>query len=181
MALTPGTDTYGTVSEADDYFAIKIGAELWAPLTNEQKEAALQWGRLHLDHMFEWKGQISDDSQLLSWPRQNVYDNEGRQVPVDAFPLSIKQSQFELAYQWAFADQLTPDPTYLTFSDANLGREIKREKLEGVGEKEYFQADGYLADLTNGRMKTKVYPLVLMLCKPYCTRVQGSIFVEVYR
>lgn len=178
MALVVGTDTYGTVSEATTYFAARPWASSWVGVSSDLKEAAMRFAAIQLDEMFIWRGTISDDDQLMSWGRDNVIDDEGRVVPDGDIPLKIKYAQFELAFQWAFADQMTPDPAYLTATDPTGGRELRREKL-GPLERDYFQTNNYMFDLSNGRMRTKVLPLVNLYCKGYSDGTPGSVFKNI--
>lgn len=173
MALVVGTDTFATLVEADAYVNARPFFAEWKAVTtvDASKEAALRMAAVQLSSMYVWAGTITDLAQIMPWPRTDVVDDEGREIDVDTIPEKIKYAQIELAYQWLIADQLTPNPTLYTAAD--VGRQLKREKL-GPLEKEYFQENSFLYDLSEGRMKTKVYPLIDMYVKPYIVRRTGS-------
>jgi len=96
MTLTVGTDTYATLAEADAYASARSWTD-WAALTDPQKEARLIEAAVYLDTSYEWKGSIADDAQVMSWPRVEVYDKEGRLVDSASYPTRLKHAQIELA------------------------------------------------------------------------------------
>jgi hypothetical protein len=97
MAITVGTDTYVTLAEADAYAAARPALSAWASLTSPQKEAALVEAAIYLDASYSWKGQITDEAQLLSWPRYDVTDKEGRELDPEIVPKALKSAQIEYA------------------------------------------------------------------------------------
>jgi hypothetical protein len=97
MTITVGTDTYVTLAEADAYAAARPALSAWGSLTEPQKEAALTEAALYLDASYAWKGQITDQVQLLSWPRSNVIDKEKRPLDPDTVPKAVKSAQIEYA------------------------------------------------------------------------------------
>lgn len=180
MALTVNVDTYGTVAEADAYFNLRAFGSKWVGSIAD-KEKALRTGAVHLDRMFRWRGIVTDDNQAMKWPRANVVDDEYRTVPSATVPQAIKNAQFELALQWLIADQLTPNPDFLTadtLSKAETGA-VKRERA-GDLEREFFDRDVHLfmAGAHYFPIK-KIYPFIEMLVRPYVTGISDSLFVEV--
>jgi hypothetical protein len=97
MPITVGTDTYVTLAEANTYAAARPALSSWGSLTDQQKEAALVEAAIYLDASYSWKGQITDQAQLLSWPRAEVIDKEGREVSSSIVPNAIKSAQIEYA------------------------------------------------------------------------------------
>lgn len=97
MALTVGTDTYATLAEAEAY-ASGRGNAAWTAATDTQKEFALKEAAVYLDTSYVWKGSITSDSQVMSWPRKEVKDKEGRSIANDAIPARLKDAQTEMAF-----------------------------------------------------------------------------------
>lgn len=96
MALTVGTDTYATLAEADAYAEARSWTD-WDALTDPQKEARLTDAAIYLDTSYTWKGQITSVTQVMAWPRDGVYDAEGRLIDAAAYPDRLKHAQIELA------------------------------------------------------------------------------------
>jgi hypothetical protein len=94
MTITPNTDTYGTVAEADAYFLAGYGYTKWDGLDEPTKEQLLRSAVQHEDLLCDWYGNKSDSDQLLEFPR-NYVTNE---VDADPTPQAIKNAQFEIAY-----------------------------------------------------------------------------------
>jgi len=139
MPLVVGTNSYGSIDEADTYFDERPFSTDWTSADFTNKENALMMATLHLDWLFEWKGQVVTEGQALEWPRKNVYDHRGHEVSSASIPDRVKKAQFELAMQWVVGDQLTPPGTHLTQQDTTSTRELKRQKL-GSLEQEFRDA-----------------------------------------
>lgn len=97
MTITVGVDTYVTLAEAEAYAAARPALSSWASLTTAQREAALTEAAIYLDASYAWKGQITDQAQLLSWPRMNVIDKEKRPLDQTIVPKAVKSAQIEYA------------------------------------------------------------------------------------
>lgn len=182
MALTVNTDTYGTLAEANAYFASRPHSSEWTDVskTDDQRENALRFAAKHIDLRYEWIGVLKDDSQAMKWPRRDFYDDEGRYFDGSSVPAAVKEAQYEMALQWLWADQLTPPPTSVTREESNQAQ-VKKEKL-GQLEREYFQQSGYMFDLIEGRLREKVYPLVDLMLRPfYLYKRQGSLTAEIFK
>lgn len=88
MALIVGTNSYGSVAEADAYFADRLGYDKWAAYTS--KDAALISAAQHEDLMCSWYELPCSSSQAMAFPRHPDCPN---------VPDNIKYAQFEIAYQ----------------------------------------------------------------------------------
>jgi len=181
MALTVGTNTYVTLSEAETYADERDHLSTgWDTKTDDEKEFALLISARVLDLSYQWKGSITDDTtpQDLAWPRQDVFDKENRELDKDTVPQRIKDAQVELAFQWVVSDQMTPPETAYTRDDTNnLRGGIKREKLEGL-EREYHSGDrSYLFAIAAGFAATqKLYPYVDLLVSDLVIGSPSGIF-----
>lgn len=125
MALTVGIDSFITLEQAETYFDGRLYAAEWSGTTDGDKEKALKMATRTLNRM-AWRGSLTDDSQVMAWPRQGVIDPEGREIAVTTVPQDVKDAEAELALALLRED--------LTADDSNRG--IKRVKA-GTVELEY--------------------------------------------
>jgi len=158
MAFVIGKDSLAQTSEADAYFLGRTQGEKWAPLTSTIKDNAMRMAYRHLRGLYDWRQDVTvypANSTTFWWPsiRPSI------EIPTDQVPEEEKWAQFELAYQWAFADQLMPAATYLTSVDPDAGQQLKSKKL-GPLQKEYYENVSLMFSMAEGRMKSKVYPLI---------------------
>jgi hypothetical protein len=72
MALTKGTNSYATVSEANAYFLSRLGSEVWESAADPEKERALMTASRILDDM-PWIGTALDLTQAMAFPRIGQY------------------------------------------------------------------------------------------------------------
>lgn len=120
-------ESYISVAEANTYHTNR-GNSSWTG-TDAVKEAALRKATQYLDVTYVWNGDIKSTTQSLNWPRDNVVDNQGRDLE-DSVPQKIKDATAELAVASLSADLLT------VTSNSDY---VKREK---VGELEIEYKDG---------------------------------------
>lgn len=181
MPLVSGTDTYADLDFADDYVDGRLHAQstVWDTLTDTQKESALSLAMVHMDYIYTYKGQITEDDQGVNWPRKNVRDDQGRTIDDETIPTAIKKAQVELALMWAENDQMTPPAEFFTKDDpATTINQVQMEKL-GDLQKQYFKNDDMMWRLQQGYLQEKVYPMLNMILKPYVSVMPGDIFAEV--
>lgn len=81
MALTVGTDSYVSVSEADTFFTGYYGADQWAAATAADKEKALFTATEHIDRL-ALLGRKKDPLQVLQFPRCYSTWVEGEPVEI---------------------------------------------------------------------------------------------------
>ncbi|EPY00607.1 DnaT-like ssDNA-binding protein [Magnetospirillum fulvum] len=112
MALILATDTFVSVEDADAYFAGRLYASTWEDADTEDREKALRMAAGILDRE-AYLGAITSTTQALSWPRQGVYDAEGRAIGNTTIPSAIQAAQCELALRLLSED--------LTEDDSNKG------------------------------------------------------------
>jgi len=104
MALTvedgtvvAGADSYLSLAAADTYHSSHGSPTAWASATDPAKEAALRYATQWVDGKFQFLGSVADSDQVLDWPRQNVWDDEGRSVAADIVPQRVKDATAEMA------------------------------------------------------------------------------------
>lgn len=140
MALnaTPGSadaNSYGTLLEAEAYFATRMYTEAWDALPDDDaKEGVLiwatstaearvsnEWVKTQLpedatirvittvkgdDECFiVWNGSPVDEVQALSWPRKGMTTRNGFELPSTEVPKRLKEWQFEIALGLATEDR----------------------------------------------------------------------------
>lgn len=119
-----GLDTansYATAAQGDDYHQQHLHDTTWTAATQEEKESALVWATRLLDEQVQWYGYKSSFEQALEWPRQGVYDRDGRNlINYDEIPTWLKHATAELA-------------RYLIAEDRTAEYEGKGIKFMGAG------------------------------------------------
>lgn len=137
--VVAGANSYVDVIYADNYCTLRQRSA-WTSATEAAKIAALLSAAQYLDARYEFLGSLIDEQQPMSWPRYIVTDEEGRFIPSDSIPATIKDAQCELAVE-ALSGGLMPP-------QARGGR-VASENVGGV-------SISYFADAPAG----KTYPLI---------------------
>ena len=109
---TPASSTsnsYLSVTEADDYFAGRFGADKWSTFTNTQKQQLLVTSTKQLDTA-SFNGRKSKVIQSLQWPRQALVDLDGNALDDTVIPSKLKEATCEMAYWiWTEEDRILSD------------------------------------------------------------------------
>ena len=113
---------YCSIAEADEYNE-RVGNDAWGEIgdTTASKDQALAVATDYLQQL-NYKGTITNTSQELNWPRKNVVDKEGREIPDDVIPQQLKDACAELAYIHACVTDITDQVT-------GSARQLKAGKL----------------------------------------------------
>lgn len=110
---TATSNSYASVSEADDYFAAHLdGSDYWSTLSTAKKQAALFQATARIDRE-RFGGQLTFyGTQRLQWPRAGIVDRNYQAndtyAPTfantgyyyrsqDTIPMELKQATFEQA------------------------------------------------------------------------------------
>lgn len=122
MTLTVGTNSYINVADADAYFAERLHSDAWTASDTSTKEAALIQATRLIDNIYDWYGELADETQSLGWPRSGAYDCEGREIDATIIPDAIANATCELAIN-LIKNDVTATPTLLQggFRRAKLG------------------------------------------------------------
>ncbi|MFG1317587.1 DnaT-like ssDNA-binding protein [Xanthobacter autotrophicus] len=157
-----GAESYAAVAYADAYWAARPQdalAAAWAAATEASKEGALRAASAYLDAIYgaSYRGIRKGWEQGLEWPRTGGLDAAGSSLPVlgpgnvplPALPPMLKRGAAELA------PRALSGPLAL---DADRGGRVKREKLEGAVEIEYF--DGAPAETSYGVVTGMLGPIL---------------------
>ena len=142
-------DTYGTLAEADAYFADRQ-ADAWGA-SDTVKEMALRKAATYLDNVGrgKWKGIRVSRDQAMAWPRSYAIDSDGYSYEADTIPVVLKYAQFEAAKIIAGGTEL----------ETTIERSVKSEQvgplavtyMDGAAlQAQYPQVANWLSDLVNG-------------------------------
>ena len=112
--------SYATPDNADDR-AIATGNTTWQSLLTGTKQIHLNNAHEYLDQTYTFKGWITDDAQADAWPREGVYDKEGRYLDPDTVPDAIKNAEIELAFILAAGGSLTENISERSISKVKAG------------------------------------------------------------
>ncbi len=118
-------ESYGSVADADAYFAARGSPTTWTALLEPAKEQWLRQGTEFMDLEFgsRWKGRRVTQDQALDWPRWNVTDRDGFTIGSDTVPIQLARATFETAHRMAIdGSDLMPD--------LDTSANIKRERIE---------------------------------------------------
>lgn len=126
MALTKGTNSYATVSEADSYFGDRLDVAAWTSASEPDRGKALVTATLILDGL-DWMGIAVSETQALAFPRNVAYFDPriGIEVTVGGttIPVRVINGTYELAYHLLNNDGLldnTGDVTDLQIGTISL-------------------------------------------------------------
>ena len=141
---------YGTVTGADTFWAARAHnalAATWSAASTANKEGGLREASDYLDASFSqyYRGKRAGRVQGLEWPRTDALDDSG--VPLPGLPAELVRATYELAAR-ALSGPLA--------ADQDRGGGIKRERVEGAVEVEYF----------DGATRLKSYGLVAEMLAP---------------
>jgi hypothetical protein len=127
-------NSYGTLAEAELYFADRLFTDAWTALTDPQKTGLLiwatriaenrvsnEWPKEQLpndatirilselkgddDCFVVWTGSPATEVQALAWPRTNMRNRNGFTLADDVIPDRLKEWQFEIALKYAAEDR----------------------------------------------------------------------------
>ena len=128
-----GAESYVTVAYADAYFAARAhltASTTWGAADTDNKEGALREATDYVDSVYGpfYRGQRAGYVQGLQWPRTNALSDDGYALP--DLPTELQKAVCELAVR-ALSSPLS--------SDAARGGRVKRNKVEGAVEQEFFE------------------------------------------
>jgi hypothetical protein len=106
-----GANSYVAIADVTAY-ASAIGNTAWAAAAEAAQEAAILRAMRYIEGNYEhrWKGLRRNRDQALTWPRADVFDQEGYDVRADHIPQLLKDAVCEAALrEIASANSLNPD------------------------------------------------------------------------
>src|SRR3990167_4107276 len=95
--VVTGADSYLARADATAYWANHGSPAAWTGASDAAKDAALRYATQWVDEHFLWGGLIYTTDQVLDWPRQSCYDDEGRLISDTTIPWQVKAAVAEMA------------------------------------------------------------------------------------
>lgn len=114
---TVPADAYGSIEEADDYFATRLNVQTWTDETDDNKRRALIEACRLLDTL-NYQGDKTDANQKLEFPR-------GGDTEIPAF---VKEASFEIAINLLDGRDIEYEAE--TLNAASAGGEVARVKQD---------------------------------------------------
>ena len=115
----------------------------WSGLSLSRQQQALNVATQYISAKFSWNGgQVVTETQALPWPRFGMYNNKNQYIGQNTIPPEVIAATCELAYLSLDFSGSCPVEQALVPEE---GRTTKKEKLDGVGEVEYFSNSGDLS------------------------------------
>lgn len=113
-------NSYLSVTEANDYFGGRFGADAWDSFTDTQKKQLLSTATKKLDAA-KFGGQKKVRTQALQWPRIMLIDQDGYSLD-GVVPQKLKEATCEMAYWiWSEGDRILSDTEILQVDSYNVG------------------------------------------------------------
>lgn len=109
---SPDATSYIDVVEADQHHE-NFGNDLWATLTQDEKQVNLNRATAYVDQRFGpfFKGRKTSKSQALEWPRISAFDDDGFALAGnDDIPRQLRKAIAEYAMRAYEHKVLAPDP-----------------------------------------------------------------------
>jgi len=99
-------NTYATLAEADQYHDNRPDSgTTWDDASNASKNEALLWAAKLLDALWDWNGNVINETQAMLWPRMGLYYRNGYYIPSTVIPDDLKDAQAEFARQLLVEDR----------------------------------------------------------------------------
>lgn len=90
-------NAYLTLAEADAFAEEELYLDAWVAADEDRRTAALVLATRLMDERLVWAGVPATTTQVLGWPRSDVYDRLAVLVADDAVPEDVKRGTFRTA------------------------------------------------------------------------------------
>ena len=107
-------EAYISVADADTYHTAYTGSSDWSGATDSVKERVLRRGAQVMDNTYilRWKGDRTNRTQTLDWPRTSVEDTDGFIIDSNVVPVEVQRANAEYALrEITEANGIIPDVT----------------------------------------------------------------------
>jgi hypothetical protein len=100
-------NAYCTLTEANTYHSEKRmhSEAAWQQLSNDLRNRAIIWATRLLDEQINWVGSKASSTQILRWPRNQVWDVDAETVSASTIPTFLKDATAEYAYHLSVEDR----------------------------------------------------------------------------
>jgi len=126
--------SYLSTADTDQYNENYINDSTWSGAAAGAKQLALNQATLYIDTLYygRWKGERTNETQALAWPRVGVVDADGYDYDSDEMPQKLLDATAELAIAAATDGVLL---TNLSSPGTIKRKKVKADVVES--EKEY--------------------------------------------
>lgn len=140
-----------SVADADTY-ATEVGLTSWTG-SSGVKQTALIKAQRYITQVYRgsWKGQRTNETQALDWPRIGAYDVDGWLISQTTIPQALKEAQVELAARALTADLVSD----VAAADVAIASESK--SVAGISKSVTY---------VGGKSTQASYPVADMLLAP---------------
>lgn len=151
----PNANSYCDLDFALEYCAMK-GYNDWLNLSEDEQKIYLIRGTEFVDNFYDWKGTRSFLNQSMSFPREDVFDND--HFKVRGIPDKLKKACIEAAWlnNTSGSDTL--------FSSKDVNGQVKKQKVDTL-EVEYFAKDNNTSLVSSQIDYTTIYDILNKLLK----------------
>lgn len=151
----PNANSYCDLDFALEYCAMK-GYNDWLNLSEDEQKIYLIRGTEFVDNFYDWKGTRSFINQSMSFPREDVFDND--HFKVRGIPDKLKKACIEAAWlnNTSGSDTL--------FSSKDVNGQVKKQKVDTL-EVEYFAKDNNTSLVSSQIDYTTIYDILNKLLK----------------
>lgn len=135
-------NSYISLEDANQYMTNK-GREDWLALSDEQKKISIIKGTEYVDNLYRWRGQRLGIAQNLSWPRVDRRHQDWL-LDLDGFPLKgVPRRLKDAVCEAAFYGYQANVELFTTYNETG---NVKKQRVEGAVEVEFFSAKDSTAD-----------------------------------
>ena len=114
------SNTYISQADADTYIEKHLYGTDFSGATSGNKDIALMMATRLIDNYFKFEGRKVNDTQILEFPRFDIYDRSGFLVQATTIPQALKDATAELA-KWLLASDRTADAGGKGFANLQVG------------------------------------------------------------
>jgi hypothetical protein len=115
------SNSYLSVSAAEDYFSGKFGSDEWLDFSEPDKQKLLVTSTRLLDTNV-YSGKKTSSSQSLEWPRSGIYNRDGIVYASNSLPAQLLAATCELAFWlWTEEDRFLSDDQMLQVDSYKVG------------------------------------------------------------
>jgi hypothetical protein len=121
------SNSYLTLTEAEEYFDTRYRSSAWDALTDEVKANLLIESTRTIDTYFRFNGEPSTEEQALAVPRNGMYTKDCIAIPNDIIPDELKDAVCETAYYITQTDNA--ETNNVEYEEASVGKNAVHVKF----------------------------------------------------
>jgi len=151
------SNSYVSLEDAENYFLERLYIDTWGEATDSEKEASLIMGTRSIDINFEFRGEKTNGTQALKFPRSGI-TIFSYEVPSNSIPILIKNAVCEMALSHLKNDQYSKaesDVTSIKLGGGAIGIDFSGGDVSDT-EKVISMVRSMLTDYTYSRNWSKI-------------------------